>query len=152
MCSPGFDLHVGTQFQELEDVADGFGHGRPGLAVEVEGPAVHHTDVDLDVRLELRDEVQRRVLLNARVVERGPLAQWLAREDELCRLGGDALLLLDRRLELSEGEARVHGDLEGAPRVEALDVDLHVDHLEVGLASSVRRRRFVQPTHSARTM
>ena len=103
--------------------------------------------MDLDVRLELRDEVQRRVLLNARVVERDPLAQGLAREDELCRLGGDALLLLDRRLELSEGEARVHGDLEGAPRVEALDVDLHVDHLEVGLASSVRRRRFVQPTH-----
>jgi hypothetical protein len=55
--------------------------------------------------------VERGLLLDVVVAERAPVLELLAREDEALLVGGDALLVLDLRLDVVDGVRRL--DLEG---------------------------------------
>ena len=67
------------------------------------GPLRHRRD-----RRHPRNEVQRALFLDVVVSERSPIVELFASEDQALLVRGDALLVLDLRLHILDGVARLH--------------------------------------------
>merc|ERR1712066_267997 len=88
-----------------------------------------------------QDQVQRGLLLDVVVRQRAAILQLLPREDQTLLVRGDALLVLDLRLDVVNGVAGLHVQRDGLPR-QRLDEDLHAtpeaqDQVQRGLLLDV---------------
>jgi hypothetical protein len=64
-------------------------------------------DEDLHATAQAQHEMQRRLLLDVVVAERASILELLAREDEALLVWGNALLVLDLRLDVVDRVARL---------------------------------------------
>jgi len=119
------------------DVFDGI----RGLNLEGDGLAGQRLDEDLHTTTETEDQVKGRLLLDVVIRQRAAILELLAGEDETLLIWGNALLVLDFRLDVLNGIRGFHLQRDRLAS-ECLDKNLHTtteteDQMQSGLLLNV---------------